>query len=194
MIIPPNYTPVQITVIDDKECESILDIWKDIYFINKDEYSYISHLSLARTYNLIYSIIKTDNLNLLNHPYTIVPTSSAENIEFYKLNEYNELILKEENDIQETINYAGTQIWYKDGEYHRDNDLPALIHHNGKQEWFKNGSRHRDNDLPAIIYHDRRQEWYQHGLRHRDNDLPALIWKDGRKQWFKHGENCANTS
>jgi len=194
MLIPTDYTPVQITVPDDRQCESILDIWCEIYNYNQDEHSYISHIYLARTYNLIYTIIKIDNLKEIYYPYTEVPLISAENINFYKLNENKELILKEENDIQETINSHGIQSWYKDGNIHRDNDLPAIIHTNGSQEWYKDGYLHRDNDLPAVIFDDGRQEWYQHGLRHRDNDLPALIYANGTQFWVKHGKLYDNPS
>jgi len=157
MIIPPNYTPVQITVTDDNDCITIYNIWSNIYFINKTSYSYISHLSLARKYNLIYALIKTDNLKEINYPYTTVPLISAENIEFYKLDRHIHLVLKEENDIKETINYTETQFWYKNGNFHRDNDLPAVIHTSGRKEWFKDGYLHRDNDLPAIIYDDEKK-------------------------------------
>jgi len=164
MLIHPDYTPIQFIVPDDKQCESIIDRWRNIYYTNKDEYSYISHLSLARTYNLIYTFIKTDKLTYINFPYTEVPTSSAENIEFYKLNKNLYLILKEENHIQEM----------------------ADIH--GSQFWFKNGNLHRDNDLPAAIYHDRSQVWYQNGLIHRDNNFPAIIYSSGARAWYKNGE------
>ena len=211
MLIPTDYTPVQIIVPDDKDCHTIYTIWTNIYLTNRDTYSYISHLSLARKYNLIYALIKTDNLNPLKYPYTEVPLISAENINFYKLNKYYNLILKEENDILEMTNMHGTQFWYKNNNLHRDNDLPALISTNGTQEWYQNSNLHRDNDLPAVIFNNGTQEWYKNGLRHRDNnlpaiinlngsqewykdgkihrdnDLPALIWKDGRKEWFKHG-------
>jgi len=170
MIIPPNYTPVQFIIPDNKECSSVYHRWKNIYLTNKDEHSYISYVSLARTYNLIYSLIKTDNLNLLNYPYTEVPLISAENINFYKLNYDIELVLKEENNIQEIINFEGTQRWYQNGKLHRDNDLPAMITTNGTKLWYK------------------------HGLRHRDNDLPAMIYPDGTQKWFKHGEQYAYPS
>jgi len=166
MLIPPKYTPVQITVPDDRLCRTILNIWEDIYQYNQDKHSYISHLSLVRTYNLIYTLIKTDKLNPLRYPYTEVPLISAENINFYKLNYTYDLILKEENNTLELINYAGTQEWYKNGKRHRDNDLPAIIHHNGTQEWYKNGKLHRDNNLAAIIYPDGSQLWYQNGVRY----------------------------
>jgi len=216
MIVPPSYTPVQFIVPDDGYCSSLYHRWKTIYFTNQDIYSYVSHIYLARTYNLIYSLIKTDNLNLLNYPYTEVPISSAENIEFYKLNEYNELTLKEENNTLELINYAGTQewyqnnqrhrdndlpaviradgtqLWYKDGKPNRDNDLPAVIEADGTQSWYKNGELHRDNDLPAIIFNNGTQKWYKNGKLHRDNGLPALIGKDCRQYWFKHGVRYPN--
>jgi len=187
MIIPSNYTPIQITVTDDNQCSSIYYIWQDIYLANRDIYSYVSYISLARTYNLIYSLIKTDKLNFLNYPYTVVPTSSAENIEFYKLNYFSELILKEENNIKEIIAFDGSQKWYKNGKLHRDKDLPALILSDRRQEWFTDGLRHRDNDLPAIIHPDGTQKWYQNNQSHRDNDLPAIIHADGTQEWYKDG-------
>jgi len=141
MLIPPKYTPVQITVPDDEKCSTILHIWQNVYSINQDSYSYVSHVSLVRTYNLIYTLIKTDKLKLLKYPYTVIPISSAENIEFYKLNYFSELTLKKENDILETINYAGSQFWYKNGKLHRDNNLAAIILPDGSQSWYQNGVR-----------------------------------------------------
>jgi len=188
MIIPPNYTPVQITVPDDNQCSTIYNMWHNIHKANIDTDSYISHLSLAREYNLIYALVKTDKLKLLKYPYTEIPISSAENIDLYKLNNNICLILKEENDILELINYAETQFWYKNGQPHRDDDLPAVIHTSGRKEWWKDGYLHRDNDLPAIIYDDGRQEWYQNGVCHRDNDLPAVIKTNGSQFWYKNGQ------
>jgi len=192
MIIPPDYTPIQIIAPDDGKCGAILHIWQSIYYTNRDTYSYISHVSLAREYNLIYAIIRTDKLTYIKYPYTTVPLISAENIEFYKLNKYYHLILKEENHIQEIIAFDGTQIWYKNGELHRDNDLPAIIFNNGKRYWYKNGRLHRDNDLPAVILHNGTQEWYKDGERHRDNDLPSVIYPDGRQLWVKDGVRYDN--
>jgi len=188
MIIPPNYTPIQVILPNDKLCISIHDIWRNIYQYNKDTYSYVSHVSLARKYNLIYSLIKTDKLKEIKFSYIVIPTSSAENIEFYKLDNACDLILKEENNIKGMTDIHGSKYWYKNGLRHRDNDLPALIYHNGKQEWFKNGSRHRDNDLPAAIYPDGTQIWYEDGRYHRDNDLPALIHASGTQEWYQNGE------
>jgi len=187
MLIPPNYTPVQIAVPDNNQCLTILDIWQNIYRTNIDTYSYISHISLAVKYNLIYTLIKTKNLKEIKFPYTIVPLISAENIEFYKLNENICLILKEENDILETIDYAGAQFWYKHGILNRDNDLPAVIF-NGTQYWFKNGKRHRDNGLPSVIYISGTKAWYKNNKLHRDNDLPAIIYHDGIQAWYKNGK------
>jgi len=163
MLIPPNYTPVQFTIPDDRNCYSIYYRWQDIYLTNRDTYSYISHVSLVRKYNLIYTLVKTDKLNLLKYPYTTVPLISAGNINFYKLNKYYNLILKEENDILETINYSGTQIWLKNNEWHRDNDLPAVIYRDGTKLWYQNNKLHRDNDLPAVINPEGSQKWFKHG-------------------------------
>jgi len=194
MIIPPNYTPIQIIVPDDNQCLTILDIWRTIYFTNQDIYSYVSHVSLAKKYNLIYALVKTDKLKEIKYPYTTVPLISAENIEFYKLDKHNELILKEENNIQEIIKVDETQSWYKDGKLHRDNDLPAMITTNGAQFWYKDGQSHRDNDLPAVVHKDGTQFWYRNGKFHRDNDLPAVIYISGTKYWYKNGKQYANTS
>jgi len=199
MIIPPNYTPVQIIVPNDRKCHTVKGIWDHIRYINNlysninaitkiKSFSYISHLSLARTYNLIYALIKTDKLNFLNYPYTEVPLISAGNIEFYKLNYFSELTLKEENDIKEIVTYDGIQLWYKYGELHRDNDLAAIIEADGSQLWYKNGYIHRDNDLPAVIEANGKEEYWENGLRHRDNGLPALIHPNGKKEWWINGE------
>jgi len=142
MLIPPKYTPVQFTVPDDEKCSTILHIWSNIYYTNRDTYSYISHVSLAKKYNLIYALVKTDKLKEIKFPYTTVPFISAENIEFYKLDNVYDLVIKEENDIKVIINYAGTQIWYKDGKIHRYNDLPAVIYLDGSQVWYKDGVRY----------------------------------------------------
>ena len=211
MLIPPDYTPVQITVPDDNQCNTIYNMWHNIYRTNQDTYSYISYISLAVKYNLIYALIKTDNLKLLRYPYTVVPLISSGNINYYKLNNTYQLVLKEENNIQEIVTFDGskfwfkdgnlnrdnglpaaiytdgTQAWYQNGEYHRNNDLPAIIYADGTQLWYQNGNLHRDNDLPAIIYPDGSQAWYQNGRYHRDNDLPAIIYFDESKLWYKHG-------
>ena len=205
MIIPPHYTPIQIIIPDDKECYTILNIWDNIYRTNiddvpyvwKDTYStnihtniddisYISHIYLARTYNLIYTLIKTDKLNKIKFPYTVIPASSAENIELYKLDD-NKLILEDNKNISGFVYYSGKEEWFKDRLRHRDNDLPAVILHNGRQEWWKNGFKHRDNDLPALINSNGSQEWYKNGKLHRDNDLPAVIKSNGSQEWYKDG-------
>jgi len=188
MVIPTDYTPVQIIIPDNGECYTILNIWQNIYSINIDDYSYVSHVSLAREYNLIYALIKTDNLKYLKYPYTEVPLISSGNINFYKLNYDLQLVLKEENNLLEIIYFDGTQEWYEDAKLHRDNDLPAVIYHDGTQLWYKNGKCHRDNDLPAAICTDGSKEWYKNGLRHRDNDLPAVIHPNGKQAWYQNGE------
>jgi len=193
MIIPPGYTPVQITVPDDTDCESIDIRWYNIYRTNKDTYSYVSDVYLARTYNLIYALVRTDKLKKLKRfSYNEVPTSSAQNIEFFKLTDFNELIVKEEDNISETINSSEKHLWYKNGKLHRDNDLPAAIWKDGRQAWYKDGKQHRDNDLPAMINFNGTKVWYKNGKPHRDNDLPALIAIDGTKLWYKNGEGYPN--
>jgi len=193
MIIPPHYTPVQITVPNDRRCHTIQRIWDHIKYVNRiyvnklaKSFFLISHAYLARKYNLIYTVIKTDNLNFLKFPYTVIPTSSAENIDLYKLDD-NRLILKDNKNISGFVYYTGKEEWYKDGLRHRDNDLPAEINNEGSQSWYKDGIRHRDNDLPAIIYHNGKKEWYQNGKLHRDNDLPAVIKSNGSQEWYKDG-------
>ena len=57
------------------------------------------------------------------------------------------------------------QLWYKEGNFHREGDQPAIIYADGSQEWFKEGKFHRDGDQPAIIYADGDQEWYKEGKR-----------------------------
>jgi len=189
MIIPPGYTTVQITVPDDTDCESIDVRWYNIYRTNKDTYSYVSDVYLARKYNLIYALVKTDKLNKLRRfSYTTVSNSSAQNIEFFKLTDLNELIVKEEDNILETINSAENQLWYKNGRLHRDNDLPAENWKNGVQKWYKNGKQHRDNDMPAVISKDGNQYWFKNDKQHRDNDLPAVIYSNGRKEWHQNGK------
>jgi len=203
MLIPTDYTPIQIIVTDDNQCSTIYNIWHNIYHTNIydiddidniDDIHYISHISLAIKYNLIYALIKTDKLNKIKYPYTTVPISSAGNIEFYKLNSACELVLKEENNIQEIGTFDGSRYWYKNGEIHRYNDLPAIIYHNGRQEWWRNGFKHRDNDLPALIHSNGTQEWYQHGYRHRDKGLPAIIRSDGTREWYRNGVKYDNPS
>ena len=77
------------------------------------------------------------------------------------------------------------QIWYKNGEYHREGNLPALINYyeNGQpwiESWYKNGKLHRKSDLPAIIAYYfygtlKYESWYKNGILHREGDLPNVI-------------------
>lgn len=196
MIIPTNYTPVQIAIPDDRECETILSIWTAICYYNNTEYSYVTHVDLARKYNLIYTLIKTDVIDELKlyiksmyySNYTIISITSAENMNFYKLNKRHYISIEEENDAKGQITYEGNEYWFKHGLNHRDNDKPAKIHADGTKIWYQNGLCHRNNDLPAIIYSDGSQCWYQNGKRHRDNDLPAFIYSNGTQEWWKNGK------
>jgi len=81
----------------------------------------------------------------------------------------------------------GTQLWYKDGQRHREGDKPAVIWADGEQFWFKDGKKHRDGDLPAEIWADGTQFWYRNGQCHRDRDLPAVIYANGDQWWYKLG-------
>ena len=40
---------------------------------------------------------------------------------------------------------TGTNIWFKNGEYHRDGDKPAITHVNGNKCWYKNGKEYIPN-------------------------------------------------
>lgn len=51
-----------------------------------------------------------------------------------------------------------SQIWYRNGEKHRDNG-PAIERTDGSLQWFKNGKLHRE-DGPAIIKTNSRQKSY----------------------------------
>lgn len=78
------------------------------------------------------------------------------------------------------------------GARHRNNnsDLPAIIRANGDQMWYQNGDLHRDNNLPAIIYANGGQLWYQHNNLHRggiNGDLPAIICANGDQMWYRNG-------
>jgi hypothetical protein len=80
----------------------------------------------------------------------------------------------------------GTEIWYKEGERHREGGLPSGEFANGSKEWFVEGKRHRDGDLPAIVRRNGTMFWYKHGRRHRVGS-PATIWEDGSREWWEDG-------
>jgi ribosomal protein L25 (general stress protein Ctc) len=65
----------------------------------------------------------------------------------------------------------------------KEDYLPAIIHSNGTQLWYMNGQLHRNNDLPAVICSDGTRFWYINGKKHRDNDLPAVIYPYGYQHW-----------
>jgi len=37
------------------------------------------------------------------------------------------------------VRETGAQIWYRNGQLHREGDLPAMTHRNGDQSWYCNG-------------------------------------------------------
>lgn len=76
-----------------------------------------------------------------------------------------------------------SELYYKDGELHRENDLPSIIYYsNGKptrEYWHKHGQLHRDNDMPANILYDtypalRQLTYYINGRLHSTTH-PAII-------------------
>jgi hypothetical protein len=83
------------------------------------------------------------------------------------------------------ISKNGTQIWYLNGQYHRE-DGPAIIFPDGTQTWWLNDKRHRE-DGPAIIHPNGSQEWWLNGKRHRE-DGPAIIYPDGTQSWYLNDE------
>lgn len=53
-------------------------------------------------------------------------------------------------------------IWYQDGQIHRDGDLPAFEERDGKQAWYKKGVLHRENG-PALITSSGVEMFYKNG-------------------------------
>jgi len=106
----------------------------------------------------------------------------------------------------------GRELWYKDGELHRDDDLPAEIWEGGTiVRWYRHGYIHRDGDLPAEVYSENRIQiwrqfdqthrehdkpawisgenkfWFWRGKQHREGDRPAVVNADGSLEWWVHG-------
>jgi hypothetical protein len=69
----------------------------------------------------------------------------------------------------------GTEIWYKEGERHREGGLPSGEFANGSKEWFVEGKRHRDGDLPAIVRRNGTMFWYKYGRRHRIGGQTVVV-------------------
>ncbi len=70
---------------------------------------------------------------------------------------------KESNKVKHTICPDGTEVWYLNGEYHRE-DGPAVIYPNGAEIWCLYGRYHREVG-PTIICPDGTEEWYTYGKR-----------------------------
>ena len=100
---------------------------------------------------------------------------------------YKEGNLHRDRDQPAKIFANGTRIWYKEGKLHREGDQPAAIFADGSQWWYKEGERHRDGNQPAIIFADGDQDWWKEGKRHRDGDQPAIIYANGDQEWWKEG-------
>ena len=91
-------------------------------------------------------------------------------------------------DGQAIIDKYGAQVWYKEGNLHREGDQPAVICATGYQAWYKEGKIHREGDQPARIWVNGARSWYKKGMRHREGDQPAIIYADGSQAWYKEGD------
>jgi len=49
------------------------------------------------------------------------------------------------------VRYDGAQLWYRNGQLHREGDLPAFVWANGYQKRLRNGQLHREEG-PAGVY------------------------------------------
>lgn len=89
--------------------------------------------------------------------------------------------------------------YYKNGIITRENDLPAFTVSSpleifSANMWYQQGELHRDEDKPAIISGDIK-EWYQRGERHRDVDKgPALYTGPDYYEWWEHGKRAKTYS
>lgn len=106
----------------------------------------------------------------------------------------------------------GDEVWYQNGEIHRDGNKPAITKRDGVRKWYLHGKPcrlsgsanviyadgtqewrneddvvHRDGDLPAIIRPDGTKEWLLNGVHHRDGDLPAIIGLNGHRAYYNKG-------
>jgi len=81
----------------------------------------------------------------------------------------------------------GTELWYQNGQLHREKDLPAIVCTDGHRAWYRNGDRHREGDLPAFIDENGYQAWFRDGQRHREGG-PALVREDGHIEWWRNGQ------
>lgn len=86
-----------------------------------------------------------------------------------------------------------TEMWYRNGEYHRSGGAPAVIHYFEKDIDFY---RH-DGATDAIRYYEDKQiesvEWINDGKVHRTGGTPAYIkyYRNGQiqyKAWCEHGK------
>ena len=104
-------------------------------------------------------------------------------------------IIKVDNFWQTPENFTGiveyldgTELWCKEGKYHRI-DGPAVEYINGQKEWWIEGLRHR-TDGPAVEYSNANKEWWIEGKKHRI-DGPAVEYKNGNKSWYIDGYYCS---
>ena len=78
-----------------------------------------------------------------------------------------------------------TELFYLNGDLHREGDLPAIIKYRPdgtvrKKEFFKKDRRHRDGDQPAVIQYWtdgslQSEQFYHHGTMRRKGDESAFV-------------------
>lgn len=77
------------------------------------------------------------------------------------------------------------ELFYLNGDLHREGDLPAIIKYRPdgtvkKKEFFKNDRRHRDGDQPAVIQYRtdgslESEQFYHQGTMRRKGDQSAFV-------------------
>lgn len=77
------------------------------------------------------------------------------------------------------------ELFYMNGDLHREGDLPAIIKYRPdgtvkKEEFFKKDRRHRDGDQPAVIQYRtdgslESEQFYHHGTMRRKGDESAFV-------------------
>jgi len=80
----------------------------------------------------------------------------------------------------------GIQLWFRNGQLHREEDLPAIYDH-GDQAWYRDGLRHREGDLPAAIYATGGQRWWRDGQLRREGGPAVVSATDGTQEWYLNG-------
>jgi hypothetical protein len=79
-----------------------------------------------------------------------------------------------------------TEVWFKNGKWHREDGGPAKTWEDGSVEYYINGKLHREDGGPAVEYPYGYKAWYQHDKNHR-TDGPAIIHKNGETEYWING-------